>query len=137
MGGRIKSGDVVVIRYEGPKGGPGMREMLGPTSVLAGMGLDKEVALLTDGRFSGASRGASIGHISPEAAEGGLIALIQEGDLVKIDIPNYRLEVKVEEAEIERRRAAWSPPAAKITKGYLARYAKQVSSAGTGAVLKG
>ncbi|SHK19466.1 dihydroxy-acid dehydratase [Desulforamulus aeronauticus] len=137
MGGRIKSGDVVVIRYEGPKGGPGMREMLGPTSVLAGMGLDKEVALLTDGRFSGASRGASIGHISPEAAEGGLIALIQEGDLVEIDIPNYRLEVKVEEAEIERRRAAWSPPAPKITKGYLARYAKQVSSAGTGAVLKG
>ncbi len=137
MGGRIKSGDVVVIRYEGPKGGPGMREMLGPTSVLAGMGLDKEVALLTDGRFSGASRGASIGHISPEAAEGGLIALIQEGDLVEIDIPHYRLAVKVAAAEIERRRAAWSPPAPKITKGYLARYAKQVSSAGTGAVLKG
>ena len=137
MGGRIKSGDVVVIRYEGPKGGPGMREMLGPTSVLAGMGLDKEVALLTDGRFSGASRGASIGHISPEAAEGGLIALIQEGDTVEIDIPNYRLEVKLAEAEIERRRSAWQPPAPKVTKGYLARYAKQVSSAGTGAVLKG
>ena len=137
MRGSIKPGDVVVIRYEGPKGGPGMREMLGPTSVLAGMGLDKEVALLTDGRFSGASRGASIGHIAPEAAEGGLIALLQDGDMIEIDIPNYRLAVRLTEAEIEQRRAAWQPPAPKVTKGYLARYAKQVSSAAKGAVLKG
>lgn len=136
MGGQIKPGDVVVIRYEGPKGGPGMREMLAPTSALAGMGLDKEVALLTDGRFSGASRGASIGHISPEAAEGGLIALIQDGDIIEIDIPNYRLEVKLDQAEIDRRRAGWQPPEPKVTTGYLARYAKLVSSAGTGAVLK-
>lgn len=135
MAGQIKPGDVVVIRYEGPKGGPGMREMLAPTSVLAGMGLDKEVALLTDGRFSGASRGASIGHISPEAAEGGLIAVLQDGDIVEIDIPNYRLEVKLEQAEINRRLAAWQPPQPKVTTGYLARYAKQVSSAGKGAVL--
>ncbi|SHE79472.1 dihydroxy-acid dehydratase [Desulforamulus putei] len=135
MGGQIKPGDVVVIRYEGPKGGPGMREMLAPTSVLAGMGLDKEVALLTDGRFSGASRGASIGHISPEAAEGGLIAVLQDGDIVEIDIPNYRLEVKLDQAEINRRLAAWQPPVPKVTTGYLARYAKQVSSAGKGAVL--
>ncbi|AEF93171.1 Dihydroxy-acid dehydratase [Desulfotomaculum nigrificans CO-1-SRB] len=136
MGGQIKPGDVVVIRYEGPKGGPGMREMLAPTSALAGMGLDKEVALLTDGRFSGASRGASIGHISPEAAEGGLIALIQDGDIIEIDIPNYRLEVKLDQAEIDRRRAGWQPPEPKVTTGYLARYAKQVLSAGKGAVLK-
>lgn len=137
MGGQIKPGDVVVIRYEGPKGGPGMREMLGPTSVLAGMGLDKEVALLTDGRFSGASRGASIGHIAPEAAEGGTIALLQDGDMVEIDIPNYRLAVRLSEAELAQRRQAWQPPAPKVTKGYLARYAKQVSSAAKGAVLKG
>ncbi|MCL5780718.1 MAG: dihydroxy-acid dehydratase [Firmicutes bacterium] len=136
MAGQIKPGDVVVIRYEGPKGGPGMREMLAPTSVLAGMGLDKEVALLTDGRFSGASRGASIGHISPEAAEGGLIAVLQDGDIVEIDIPNYRLEIKLDQAEIDRRLATWQPPQPKVTTGYLARYAKQVSSAGKGAVLK-
>ncbi|MDO7786550.1 dihydroxy-acid dehydratase [Desulforamulus aquiferis] len=136
MGGQIKPGDVVVIRCEGPKGGPGMREMLGPTSVLAGMGLDKEVALLTDGRFSGASRGASIGHISPEAAEGGLIAVLQDGDIVEIDIPNFRLEVKLEQAEIDRRMSAWQPPQPKVTRGYLGRYAKLVSSAGKGAVLK-
>ncbi|MEW6696266.1 MAG: dihydroxy-acid dehydratase [Bacillota bacterium] len=135
MAGQINPGDVVVIRYEGPKGGPGMREMLAPTSVLAGMGLDKEVALLTDGRFSGASRGASIGHISPEAAEGGLIAVLQDGDIVEIDIPNYRLEVKLNREEINRRLAAWQPPQPKVTTGYLARYAKQVSSAGKGAVL--
>lgn len=133
--GKIKPGDVVVIRYEGPKGGPGMREMLGPTSVLAGMGLDKEVALLTDGRFSGASRGASIGHISPEAAEGGLIAVLQDGDIVEIDIPNYRLEVQLDQAEIERRLSQWQAPQPKVNKGYLARYAEKVSSAGTGAVL--
>ncbi|MEW6064820.1 MAG: dihydroxy-acid dehydratase [Bacillota bacterium] len=136
MAGQIKPGDVVVIRYEGPKGGPGMREMLAPTSVLAGMGLDKEVALLTDGRFSGASRGASIGHISPEAAEGGLIAVLQDGDIVEIDIPNYRLEIKLDQAEIDRRLATWQPSQPKVTTGYLARYAKQVSSAGKGAVLK-
>ncbi|CCO07848.1 dihydroxy-acid dehydratase [Desulforamulus hydrothermalis] len=135
MAGQIKPGDVVVIRYEGPKGGPGMREMLAPTSVLAGMGLDKEVALLTDGRFSGASRGASIGHISPEAAEGGLIALLQDGDMIEIDIPNYRLAAKLDETVIKQRLEAWQPPAPKVTEGYLARYAKQVSSAGQGAVL--
>ncbi|ABO48829.1 dihydroxyacid dehydratase [Desulforamulus reducens MI-1] len=134
MGGQIKAGDVVVIRYEGPKGGPGMREMLGPTSVLAGMGLDKEVALLTDGRFSGASRGASIGHISPEAAEGGLIAVLQDGDIVEIDIPNYRLEVKLDSEEINRRMAAWQAPQPRVKEGYLARYAEKVSSAGKGAV---
>lgn len=137
MGGQIKSGDVVVIRYEGPKGGPGMREMLAPTSVLAGMGLDKEVALLTDGRFSGASRGASIGHISPEAAEGGSIAILRDGDIIEIDIPNYSLEVKLDQEEINRRLSDWQPSQPKVTTGYLARYAKQVSSAGTGAVLKG
>ncbi|MEG6523362.1 dihydroxy-acid dehydratase [Desulfotomaculum sp. 1211_IL3151] len=134
-GGKIKPGDVVVIRYEGPKGGPGMREMLGPTSVLAGMGLDKEVALLTDGRFSGASRGASIGHVSPEAAEGGLIAVLQDGDIVEIDIPNYRLEVQLDQAEINRRLSEWQAPQPKVRSGYLARYAEKVSSAGTGAVL--
>ncbi|GAB6178855.1 dihydroxy-acid dehydratase [Desulfotomaculum defluvii] len=134
-GGKIKPGDVVVIRYEGPKGGPGMREMLGPTSVLAGMGLDKEVALLTDGRFSGASRGASIGHISPEAAEGGLIAVIQDGDIVEIDIPNYRLEVQLDQEEIKRRMSEWQVPQPKVNQGYLARYAEKVSSAGKGAVL--
>ncbi|AEG58653.1 dihydroxy-acid dehydratase [Desulforamulus ruminis] len=135
MGGRIKPGDVVVIRYEGPKGGPGMREMLMPTSALAGMGLDKEVALLTDGRFSGASRGASIGHVSPEAAEGGLISVLQDGDIVEIDIPNYRLEVQLSEAEIKERQANWQPPQPRVTKGYLARYARLVTSAGKGAVL--
>ncbi len=135
MGGRIKPGDVVVIRYEGPKGGPGMREMLMPTSALAGMGLDKEVALLTDGRFSGASRGASIGHVSPEAAEGGLISVLQDGDIVEIDIPNYRLEVQLSETEIKERQANWQPPQPRVTKGYLARYARLVTSAGKGAVL--
>lgn len=135
MGGQIKSGDVVVIRYEGPKGGPGMPEMLGPTAVLAGMGLDKEVALLTDGRFSGASRGASIGHISPEAAEGGLIAVLKDGDIVEIDIPNYRLAVNLSEEEIKNRRADWQPPQPRVQSGYLARYAKLVSSASKGAVL--
>jgi len=134
LGGKIKSGDVVVIRYEGPRGGPGMREMLSPTSAIAGMGLDREVALLTDGRFSGASRGASIGHISPEAAEGGPIALVQEGDRIRIDIPRNRLDLLVDETELEDRRRRWQRPAPKVTKGYLARYAKQVKSANTGAV---
>ncbi len=134
LGGRINPGDVVVIRYEGPKGGPGMREMLSPTSAIAGMGLDREVALLTDGRFSGASRGASIGHISPEAAEGGPIALVREGDRIKIDISGYRLDLLVPEEELARRRQEWRPPQPKITTGYLARYAKQVKSANTGAI---
>lgn len=134
LGGRIKPGDVVVIRYEGPKGGPGMREMLSPTSAIAGMGLDREVALLTDGRFSGASRGASIGHISPEAAEGGPIALIREGDRIRINIPECRLDILVDEEELEKRRREWRPPQPKISKGYLARYAKLVKSANTGAI---
>ncbi len=133
---QIKPGDVVVIRYEGPKGGPGMREMLNPTSALAGMKLDKTVALITDGRFSGASRGASIGHVSPEAAQGGEIALIEEGDTISIDIPAGKVELKVSDEELERRRANWQAPAPRITTGWLGRYAKLVSSANTGAVLK-
>ena len=134
--GQIKPGDVVVIRYEGPKGGPGMREMLNPTSALAGMKLDKTVALITDGRFSGASRGASIGHVSPEAAQGGELALIEEGDTISIDIPAGKVELKVSDEELERRRANWKAPAPRITTGWLGRYAKLVSSANTGAVLK-
>ncbi len=136
LGGKIVSGDIVVIRYEGPKGGPGMREMLSPTSAIAGMGLDKEVALLTDGRFSGASRGASIGHISPEAMEGGPIALIQEGDRIRIDIPGKRVDLLVDEEELKKRKAAWHQPEPKIKTGYLSRYSKLVTSANTGAVLK-
>lgn len=136
LGGRIQKGDVIVIRYEGPKGGPGMREMLTPTSAVAGMGLDKDVALITDGRFSGATRGASIGHVSPEAADGGLIALVQEGDSILVDITNQQLILEVDEAEIERRRAAWSRPEPKIKSGYMARYARMVTSASTGAVFK-
>ncbi|OUP25436.1 dihydroxy-acid dehydratase [Gemmiger sp. An194] len=134
--GQIHPGDVVVIRYEGPKGGPGMREMLNPTSALAGMKLDKTVALITDGRFSGASRGASIGHVSPEAAQGGEIALIEEGDTISIDIPAGKVELKVSDEELERRRANWKAPAPRITTGWLGRYARLVSSANTGAVLK-
>ena len=133
--GKIVAGDVVVIRYEGPKGGPGMREMLNPTSAIAGMGLDKEVALLTDGRFSGATRGASIGHVSPEAATGGIIGLVQEGDTVAIDIPSYAITLKVSEEELAKRRAIWVPKAPSVTTGYLARYAKLVQSAAEGAVL--
>ncbi|PYG89437.1 dihydroxy-acid dehydratase [Ruminiclostridium sufflavum DSM 19573] len=132
----IVKGDVVIIRYEGPKGGPGMREMLGPTSAIAGMGLDCDVALITDGRFSGASRGASIGHVSPEAMEGGPIALIQEGDIVSIDIPSGALNVEVPQEELSRRKESWTAPAPKITSGYLGRYARMVTSASTGAVLK-
>lgn len=135
-GKKIEKGDVVVIRYEGPKGGPGMREMLNPTSVLAGMGLDKDVALLTDGRFSGATRGACIGHISPEAREGGNIALIQDGDIIEIDIPNRTLNVKLSDAELAERRKQWVCPPPKVKSGYLARYAALVTSAATGAVLK-
>lgn len=135
-GGKIVAGDVVVIRYEGPKGGPGMREMLNPTSAIAGMGLGSSVALITDGRFSGASRGASIGHVSPEAAVGGPIALVEEGDLIQIDIPNNRLNVKVSDEELEKRRAAWKPREPKVTTGYLARYASMVTSGNRGAVLE-
>lgn len=135
-GGRIVSGDVVVIRYEGPKGGPGMREMLNPTSAIAGMGLGSSVALITDGRFSGASRGASIGHVSPEAAVGGPIALIEEGDIISIDIPANTINVKLDEKTLEERRAKWQPREPKVTTGYLARYAKMVTSADKGAVLE-
>lgn len=135
-GGKIVSGDVVVIRYEGPKGGPGMREMLNPTSAIAGMGLGSSVALITDGRFSGASRGASIGHVSPEAAVGGPIALIEEGDIISIDIPANTINVKVSDEELASRKAKWQPREPKVTKGYLARYAKMVTSADKGAVLE-
>ena len=136
LGKKINRGDVIVIRYEGPKGGPGMREMLNPTSVLAGMGLDKDVALLTDGRFSGATRGACIGHISPEAFEGGNIALVQDGDIINIDIPGRKLNVALSDAELESRRNAWVRPEPKVKTGYLARYAALVSSAGKGAILE-
>ena len=135
-GGKIVAGDVVVIRYEGPKGGPGMREMLNPTSAIAGMGLGSSVALITDGRFSGASRGASIGHISPEAAVGGPIALVEEGDIISIDIPNNRLDVKISDEEMEERRKNWKPREPKVTTGYLARYAAMVTSGNRGAILE-
>lgn len=135
LGGKIKAGDVIVIRYEGPRGGPGMPEMLTPTSAVAGMGLDKDVALITDGRFSGATRGASIGHVSPEAAAGGLIALVDEGDIIRIDIPAGLLQLEVAPDVIEKRRAQWTPPAPRIKSGYMARYARMVGSASTGAVL--
>ncbi len=135
-GGKIVAGDVVVIRYEGPKGGPGMREMLNPTSAIAGMGLGSTVALITDGRFSGASRGASIGHVSPEAAVGGPIALVEEGDLIKINIPENKLELAVSDEELEARRAKWQPREPKVTTGYLARYAKMVTSGNRGAILE-
>ena len=134
--GKIVAGDVVVIRYEGPKGGPGMREMLNPTSAIAGMGLDKEVALITDGRFSGATRGASIGHVSPEAALGGPIAFIEEGDMVSIDIPNCSINMQVDADTLAARKAAWVCPEPRIKTGYLARYAKLVGSAAKGAVLE-
>jgi dihydroxy-acid dehydratase len=133
----IKSGEVVVIRYEGPRGGPGMREMLTPTSLLSGLGMDKEVALITDGRFSGATRGAAIGHVSPEAAAHGAIAAVQDGDIIKIDIPNYKLEVALTEAEIKRRLEVLPPFEPKIKTGYLKRYAEKVSSASKGAVFEG
>jgi dihydroxy-acid dehydratase len=136
LAGKIVAGDIVVIRYEGPKGGPGMREMLGPTSAIAGMGLDKEVALVTDGRFSGASRGASIGHISPEAMEGGPIALVREGDRIQIDIPGRRVDLLVDQTELAARRAAWVQPELRVKSGYLNRYSRLVTSANTGAVLK-
>lgn len=135
-GGKIVPGDVVVIRYEGPKGGPGMREMLNPTSAIAGMGLGSSVALITDGRFSGASRGASIGHVSPEAALGGPIALVEEGDIIKIDIPNMKLELDVDENVLEERRKNWQPREPKVKTGYLARYAAMVTSGNRGAILE-
>lgn len=135
-GGKIVAGDVVVIRYEGPKGGPGMREMLNPTSAIAGMGLGESVALITDGRFSGASRGASIGHVSPEAAVGGPIALVKEGDLIKININEKTLNMEVSDEELEQRRKAWTPREPKITTGYLGRYSKMVTSGDRGAVLE-
>ena len=136
LGGKIQKGSVVVIRYEGPKGGPGMREMLSPTSALAGMGLDKDVALITDGRFSGATRGASIGHISPEAAEGGPIAFVQDGDLISIDMIQGTITLHVSKEELDNRKQHWKPKEPKIKTGYLARYAKLVTSASTGAVFK-
>ena len=135
-GGKINAGDVVVIRYEGPKGGPGMREMLNPTSAIAGMGLGSSVALITDGRFSGASRGASIGHVSPEAAVGGPIALVEEGDMISINIPELSLSLKVSEEELEARKAKWQPREPKVTTGYLARYAAMVTSGNRGAILE-
>ena len=135
-GGKIKAGDVVVIRYEGPKGGPGMREMLNPTSAIAGMGLDKDVALITDGRFSGATRGASIGHVSPEAALGGPIALVEEGDTISIDMNKNTIQVEISEEEMQARKAKWQPREPKITTGYVSRYAALVTSANTGAVLQ-
>ena len=134
MEGIITSGDVVVIRYEGPKGGPGMREMLAPTAALMGLGLGDSVALITDGRFSGGTRGPCIGHISPEAAEGGPIALVEDGDRILLDIPNRKLDLLVDGATIEARRAQWTAPEPKIKTGWLARYAKVVTSAYTGAV---
>ncbi len=136
LGGKINAGDVVVIRYCGPKGGPGMPEMLSPTSAIIGMGLGGSVALITDGRFSGGTQGACLGHISPEAAEGGPIGLVEEGDIISIDIPNRTIGLDVDEAVFEKRKSAWQPPAPKITTGYVARYAKMVTSGSTGAILK-
>lgn len=135
-GGKIVAGDVVVIRYEGPKGGPGMREMLNPTSAIAGMGLGSSVALITDGRFSGASRGASIGHVSPEAAVGGPIALVEEGDRIRVNIPETKLELLVSDEVLAERRAKWQPREPKVTTGYLARYASMVTSGNRGAILE-
>jgi dihydroxy-acid dehydratase len=135
LAGGITPGDVVVIRYEGPQGGPGMREMLSPTAAIAGMGLSESVALITDGRFSGGTRGPCIGHVSPEAMEGGIIALINDGDRIKIDIPKRKVDLLVPEAELDQRRKKWKKPAPKIRKGWLARYAKMVSSASDGAIM--
>jgi len=136
LAGRVKAGDVVVIRYEGPKGGPGMQEMLSPTSYIMGAGLGESVALITDGRFSGGTRGACIGHISPEAAVGGPIGLLKNGDIIEIDIPNNKIDVKISEAELNDRRKSWTPPKPRVTKGCLAKYAAMATSADTGAVLK-
>jgi len=135
LDGKIKKAEVLVIRYEGPKGGPGMREMLGPTSAIVGIGRDRDVALLTDGRFSGGSRGAAIGHISPEAAEGGPIAAVQEGDQIEIDIPGKRLNLLISDEELKKRLSDWKPPKRQL-KGYLKRYARLVQSAHTGATFE-
>lgn len=135
MAGKIKAGDVVVIRYEGPKGGPGMREMLSPTSAIAGMGLIESVALVTDGRFSGGTRGPCIGHVSPEAQEGGPIGLVKDGDIIEIDIPARKLDLKVSQEELAKRKAMFKAPEKKVT-GYLARYKKLVSSASKGAIFE-
>jgi dihydroxy-acid dehydratase len=135
LGGQIEMGDIVVVRYEGPRGGPGMREMLAPTSAIMGMGLGESVALITDGRFSGVTRGAAIGHISPEAAEGGPLSLVEEGDTIHIDIPNRALTLEVDDTELARRRTGWTPPEPRVKHGYLARYAQMVTSASTGAIL--
>jgi dihydroxy-acid dehydratase len=136
LAGKVKKGTVIVIRYEGPKGGPGMREMLTPTATVVGMGLDKDVALITDGRFSGASRGGCIGHVAPEAALGGNIALVKDGDIIDIDIPGKQLNVRLSDDELSARRARWKAPELKVKTGYLARYARSVTSAGTGAVVE-
>ena len=137
MGSQIRPGTVMVIRYEGPKGGPGMREMLAPTAAIMGMGLGEQVALVTDGRFSGGTRGPCLGHVSPEAAAGGTIALVSDGDRIGLDIPGRRIYLEVETAELERRRSAWRAPEPKVRGGWLARYAQLVTSANTGAVLRG
>jgi dihydroxy-acid dehydratase len=136
LAGKVSAGHVVVIRYEGPRGGPGMQEMLAPTSYIMGQGLGESVALITDGRFSGGTRGACIGHVSPEAAEGGPIGLLQDGDTIRIDIPNRRLEVDLSDDDLERRRAVWQPAPPKVTEGWLTRYARVVQNAGTGAILE-
>jgi dihydroxy-acid dehydratase len=136
LAGKVKAGMVVVIRYEGPKGGPGMQEMLAPTSAIAGAGLGEQVALITDGRFSGATRGGCIGHVSPEAAAGGPIAFVREGDIIKIDIPARKLELEISDAEMAKRKVGWKPAEPKINYGWLARYASMVTSADTGAVLR-
>ena len=135
LDGKIRQDEVIVIRYEGPKGGPGMREMLAPTSAIVGVGRDRDVALLTDGRFSGGSRGAAIGHISPEAAEGGPIAAVQDGDQIEIDIPGKKLNVLISDEELKKRLSRWKPPKKEL-KGYLKRYARLVQSANTGATFK-
>ena len=134
--GRVKEGDVIVIRYEGPSGGPGMREMLSPTSAIVGMGLSKDVALITDGRFSGATRGASIGHVSPEAADGGLIGLVEEGDTISINIPNNKIELLVSEEELRKRKESWKSKAHVVKSKWLNRYRRFVTSANRGAVLE-
>ena len=135
LGGEVKKGDVVVIRYEGPKGGPGMQEMLAPTANIMGMGLGYSVALITDGRFSGGTRGACIGHVSPEAAVGGPIAFVENGDMISIDIPQNQLHLEISDEEFARRKAAWQPPQQRVTSGWLARYSALVTSANTGAIL--
>ena len=136
MGGKVKKGDVVVIRYEGPRGGPGMQEMLSPTSLIMGMGLGADVALLTDGRFSGATRGLSIGHVSPEAAEGGMIGLLRDGDIIHIDVDAYTIDVELDDAEIAKRRAAFQPKVKEIKGSWLKQYRLLVTNASKGAVLK-